>query len=265
MITTIAIYAALGAVAGLLAGMLGVGGGIIIVPMLVIGFTYQGLPPDLIMHMALGTSMASIMFTSVSSALSHHRRNAVNWNIVKSISLGIILGTYFGSFIASKISAQYLQFFFAVFLFYVATQMLMGKPPKASRTMPGFAGMSIVGLIIGVLSSLVGIGGGTVSVPFMVWHNVAMRNAIGTSAAIGIPIAIAGSLGYFINGLGVASLPEYSAGFIFLPALGGIVLLSILTAPYGARLAHTLPVARIKKCFAALLLIVGTKMLIGAI
>lgn len=264
MITTIVAYAILGAIAGVLAGMLGVGGGIVIVPMLVIAFTYQGLPTDLIMHMALGTSLACIIFTSFSSALAHHRRKAVDWSIVRRISLGILLGTYFGSFVASKISAEYLQLFFALFLFYVASQMLMGKAPKASRNMPGFIGLSGAGLGIGLISSLVGIGGGTISVPFMIWHNIPMRNAIATSAAIGIPIAIAGSFGYFINGLNVPTLPEYSLGFIFLPALGGIVLFSMLTAPYGARLAHTLPIDRIKKYFAALLIIMGTKMLIGA-
>ncbi len=261
MLLSIFSYCVLGIFAGVLAGMLGVGGGLVIVPMLVIAFTLQGFPPENIMHLALGTSLASIIFTAIVSSLSHHKRKGVDWDIVKKICLGILIGTYIGSFIASEISAQILKLFFAVFLFYVTYQMLFGKAPKASRTIPKFFGLSIAGLGIGFISSLVGIGGGTLSVPFMVWHNVEMKKAIGTSSAIGFPIAISGALGYFINGLSVVGLPEYSAGYIYLPALISIVIFSMLSAPLGVRLTHALPVAKIKKCFAVLLVIVAIKML----
>lgn len=263
MLSIFAIYALLGSFAGILAGLLGVGGGIIIVPMLVATFTYQQFPQELIMHLALGTSLASILFTSLSSAYSHHKRGGVNWQIVKHITVGIILGTYAGSFIAAQIPAKYLQMFFSAFLFYVAFQMIFNKQPKLTRELPNIIGMNIVGSIIGLISSLVGIGGGTLSVPFMVWHNVEMRKAIGTSSAIGIPIAFSGCFGYFMNGLSVPNLPEYSLGFIFLPALLGMVIFSMMTAPFGAKLAHTLPVVRIKKIFAVLLFIVGVNMLIS--
>ncbi len=264
MLFDLVMYALLGAIAGVLAGMLGVGGGIIIVPLLVIAFSYQSLPVDIIMHLALGTSLASIVFTSISSARAHHKHEAVDWSIVKKITLGIIIGTYAGTFFASKIQGQFLQIFFSVFLLYVAWQMLLGKPPRASRSMPNLLGVNFAGLGIGVISSLVGIGGGTISVPYMVWHNIAMRRAIATSAAIGIPIAVAGCVGYIFNGLNVVGLPQYSLGYVFLSALGGIVICSVLTAPIGARLAHTWPVSTIKKCFAVLLFAVSFKMFFDA-
>lgn len=265
MILYFALYALFGIIAGLLAGLLGIGGGLVIVPILNYMFTLQGFPPEHIMHMALGTSLASIMFTSVSSALSHHRHGAVNWDIVKKVSLGIIIGTNIGSFIAAKIPTFILQLIFSCFIFYVASQMIFSaKKTLGNKPLPGTLGMNAAGLGIGLLSSLVGIGGGTISVPFMLYHSVEMRKAIATSAAIGIPIAISGCFGYFINGNTAEHLPEYSFGFIYIPALIALVLCSTVVAPYGAHLAHTLPVAKIKKFFAVLLLVVGLRMLFGA-
>ena len=175
--------------------------------------------------------------------------------------LGILVGTYGGSFVASRIPARYLQMFFVVFLLYVATNMLLNKKPRASRTLPGFAGMTGAGAVIGAVSSLVGIGGGTLSVPFLVWHNMDMRRAVGTSAAMGFPIALAGCLGFIINGWNAPNLPEYSFGYLYLPALVGIVAVSTLTAPLGANLAHKLPVPRLKKFFACFLYVIALKML----
>ena len=255
------IYAALGLVAGVLAGLLGVGGGIVIVPMLSIAFDLQGLPSQYIQHMALGTSLGTIMFTSISSFRAHHKHGAVNWSVVRRITLGIIVGTLAGSWVAAQLSTRFLKGFFAVFLFYVATQMILNIKPKGGRQLPGRVGMSGVGGVIGVVSSLVGIGGGTLSVPFMVWCNMTMHNAVGTSAAIGFPIAVAGAAGYLINGLKVASeLPPMSLGFLYLPALIGIAVTSILTAPLGARIAHKLPVAQLKRVFAILLYVMGARM-----
>ncbi len=259
--TYVALYLCVGAVAGVLAGLLGIGGGLVIVPMLTFVFTSQGIAHEVILHMALGTSLASILFTSLSSMRSHHKHGAVVWPVVFKITPGILVGTFAGTWIAAMLSTNFLKGFFGIFLYYVATQMLMGIKPKPTRDIPGAAGIFATGNIIGIFSSLVGIGGGTLSVPFLVWCNTKIHKAIGTSAAIGFPIAIAGSLGYVINGLGVEGLPSMSVGFINLGALAGIVAASVLTAPFGAKLAHSLPIDKLKKVFAILLYVVGTRML----
>jgi uncharacterized membrane protein YfcA len=252
----------LGGCAGILAGLLGVGGGLIIVPVLTFLFTAQHLPPEYILHLALGTSLATIMFTSISSMRAHHGRGAVEWRIVARIAPGILVGTLFGSWVAAHLSTMFLKGFFILFLFYVAVQMILDIKPKPHRQIPGTVGMSGIGTLIGGISSLVGIGGGTMSVPFMLWCNVPLHNAIGTSAAIGFPIALAGAVGYTANGLRASGIPPYSLGFVYLPALLGISVVSVLTAPFGARLAHNLPVAMLKKGFAVLLIVMGTKMLL---
>jgi uncharacterized membrane protein YfcA len=255
-------YVALGAFAGVLAGLLGVGGGLVIVPVLTFIFTAQHLPDAHILHLALGTSLASIMFTSVSSLRAHHQRGAVDWMVLRRISLGIMVGTFGGSWIAAQLSTRFLKAFFVIFLYYVATQMLLNIKPKPHRQLPGLTALFGVGGVIGGVSSLVGIGGGSLSVPFLTWCNVAIHRAIGTSAAIGFPIALAGAFGYVVNGLS-AKLPPYSLGFVYLPALAGIATASIVTAPFGAKLAHSLPVDTLKKIFALLLILIGTKMLVS--
>ncbi len=256
-------YFAFGAAAGVIAGLLGVGGGIVVVPALYWFFTLQGFSQEIIMQMALGTSLAAICFTSVSSFRAHHRRGAVLWPIVKTITPGILVGTFAGSCVAARLPTGFLKGFFVCFLYYVSAQMLLNIKPKPSRQLPGKAGMFGAGATIGAVSSLVGIGGGTLSVPFMTWCNIPMHTAVGTSAAIGFPIAVAGTIGYIINGLGTANLPSLSLGYISLPALVGIAGVSFLTAPYGAKLAHKLPVATLKRVFALFLLAMATRMLIG--
>lgn len=256
------LYLILGSFAGVLAGLLGVGGGLVIVPILTFIFTAQGLPPEHILHLALGTSLASIMFTSISSLRAHHGRGAVLWPVVRRITPGIMVGTFFGSWVAAQLSTEFLKVLFVIFQYYVATQMLLNIKPKPHRQLPGSAAMFGAGGVIGGISSLVGIGGGSMSVPFMVWCNVAMHTAIGTSAAIGFPIALAGAAGYALNGL-VVQLPPQTFGFIYIPALLGVAATSILTAPLGARLAHSLPIDMLKKVFALLLLVMGTKMLLS--
>jgi uncharacterized membrane protein YfcA len=263
MYSILVTYSLVGAVSGVLAGLLGIGGGLVIVPMLVFCFSLQQIPHELTMHLALGTSMASIIFTSVSSFRAHHKRGAVHWIVVRRIVLGIFLGTFLGSCLAARMSTDFLKGLFVVFLYYVATQMLMNRKPEPSRQLPGRLGMFGVGNVIGSFSSLVGIGGGTLSVPFMTWCNIPVHEAIGTSAAIGFPIAIAGTLGYIYNGLHAADLPAYAVGYVYLPALAGLIVTSVLTAPLGVRLAHSLPVARLKRIFAILLLIVATRMLVS--
>ncbi len=263
MLSIVLMYMGAGAVAGLLAGLLGIGGGLVIVPMLVFCFSLEHIDPAVTMHLALGTSMASIIFTSVSSFWAHHKRGAVEWPLVKRIVLGIFVGTFLGSCLAARMSTGFLKGFFVIFLYYVASQMLLNKKPKPSRQLPGALGTFFVGNIIGAFSSLVGIGGGTLSVPFMTWCNIPVHRAIGTSAAIGFPIAIAGTFGYLFNGWNAEYLPPHSVGYIYLPALVGLVVTSVFTAPFGVRLAHSLPVDRLKKVFAFLLYVVGTRMLIS--
>jgi uncharacterized protein len=255
------IYGLVGAVAGVLAGLLGVGGGIVIVPMLTYTFTAQHLPAPHLHHLALGTSMGTIVFTSIASFRAHHGKGVVNWPAVRQIAPGIVAGTLAGSWLAARLNSTFLRGFFILFTFYVALQLLLDIRPKPNRQLPGPAGLFGAGTLIGGVSSLVGIGGGSLSVPFLVWCNVTMYQAIGTSAAIGFPIAVAGALGYLVNGWGNADLPPYAAGFVYLPALVGIAAASYLTAPVGARLAHRLPVPKLKKVFAALLLLNGLKML----
>lgn len=256
-------YIGLGAVAGLLAGLLGVGGGIVIVPMLKFTFVAQHLPPQHIQHLALGTSLATIVVTSISSFMAHHSKGGVNWFAVRRITPGIFFGTFIGSMVAARLSGSSLTGFFAGFTFLVAWQMLLDAKPHSSRQLPGAAGFFGTGTVIGAISSLVGIGGGTMSVPFLIWCNEPARVAIGTSAAIGFPIAISGAAGYLFNGLGTPGLPQYSAGFIYLPALVGIAVTSYLTAPLGVKLAHKLPVPKLKKGFALLLIATGLKMIYG--
>jgi uncharacterized membrane protein YfcA len=212
------------------------------------------------MHTALGTSLATIMLTSLSSLRAHHRCHAVHWGIVKRITPGIVLGTLSGSWLAAGLSPTVLRAIFACFLFYVAAQMLLNLKPKSTRRLPKAAGMFGVGGFIGFVSSLVGIGGGTLSVPFMTYCNLPVHHAIGTSAAIGFPIAVAGTLGYIATGLSASGLPSHNLGFINLPALAGIALFSTLTAPVGARIAHRLPVPIIKCVFAVFLVSVAARM-----
>ena len=263
VLVAIGIYLAAGAVAGILAGLLGIGGGLVIVPMLAFCFSLQGFDNTHIMHLALGTSLASIIFTSLASFITHHRMGAVHWNIVMRIVPGIFTGSLLGAYVASLMSTNVLKGFFIAFLYYAAMQILLGRNPAASRKLPGGLGMFGAGNIIGSVSGLLGIGGGTLSIPFLMWCNIRVHHAVGTAAAIGFPIAVSGTLGYILTGMRVDNLPVFSIGFLFLPALFGIVTASMLTAPFGAKLAHRLPVSKLKNIFALFLFVVGTRMLVS--
>ena len=257
----ILIYLGLGAVVGFFAGLLGIGGGGIMVPILTSLFAMQGFPHEHLVHMALATSMAAIIVTSVASLRAHHKHRAVIWPVVVSVAPGIIAGTFAGAVVAAMIPTVPLAIFFVVFMSYVALQMMLNVKPKPSRELPGKLGLSAVGMIIGVVSALVAIGGGSLSVPFMAWCNVKLQNAIGTSAAIGLPIALSGSLGYWLSGWHAEALPALSFGYIYLPAVLSMTILSVMTAPVGAALAHRLPVAILKKLFAVMLIALSGKML----
>lgn len=263
MLTWLLIYLAMGAVTGFFAGLLGIGGGALMVPLLVMAFSAQGFPGAEVLHLALGTSMAAIVFTAVSSVRAHQSHGAVLWPIVYQITPGILIGTLLGTLLASQIPAKVLALIFVLFIAYVSVQMIINVKPKPHREMPGVLGTSLVGGLIGGFSCLVAIGGGALSVPFMTWCNVPMQKAIGTSAAIGFPIALGGAIGYILNGWTVVGLPPHSLGFVSLPALLGLATASMLTAPLGARLAHRLPVLTLKRIFAGVLFVLALKMAYG--
>ena len=260
------VYLALGGVVGYFAGLLGIGGGLVLVPVLTMLFTAQDFPPERILHLALGTTMSTIIFTSLASLRIHHSLGAVNWDVVKTITPGIIMGTLGGATLAGTLTSQLLSIIFVVFIFYAATQMLLKLSPKPSRQLPGRIGMVAAGGLIGTLSSLVAIGGGLLSIPFLTLCNVKLHHAIGTAAAIGFPIAVAGTVGYVTNGMMLSQpLPEYTLGYIYLPALAWIILASMITAPLGARTTHSTQTATLKKIFVVLLYCLGFKMLYGIV
>jgi uncharacterized membrane protein YfcA len=253
-------YLLLGLVSGVIAGLLGVGGGLVLVPFLTWAYLVQGFPPEFNIHLALGTSLAVIVLTSISSLRAHHGHGAVRWVVVRRMTPGIVLGTLAGSFLAARLPDLGLKWFFTLFLVYAATQMLVGFKPKPQRALPGWPGMTAAGGVIGLVSSWVGIGGGTLSVPFLTWRSIRFQEAIGTSAALGFPIAVSGAAGFALSGQSAPGLPAYSLGFIYLPALAAIAAGSVVSAPWGASLTHRLPVARLKKIFAGLLYLLAVRM-----
>jgi uncharacterized protein len=247
-------YAVLGCVAGFAAGLLGIGGGMLLVPFLTALLTLQGLPLDLVVHSAIATSMASILFTSLSSVRAHHQKGAVRWDLVKSFAPGILVGGLLaGGAVFSALKTGWLALIFAVFVGYSAVQMLANRKPKPSRQMPGALGTGAAGAGIGFLSGLVGAGGGFVSVPFMLWCNVVLHQAVATSAALGFPIALANTMGYVWSGMSIENLPPGMIGYIYWPALLVLVIFSVTLAPVGAKAAHALPVATLKRIFAFML------------
>lgn len=261
----ILVFLALGAFVGFMAGLLGIGGGGILVPVLTTIFIYQGFAMDNVVHIALGTTMACIMVTSFSSLRAHHANGAVIWQLVKTMAPAIVLGTFLATFIAAQISSKGLAVFFSVFMAYVAFQMFRSKKIAASAS--GEASkleLSLVAFGIGAISALVSIGGGSLTVPYLTWRSVDIRKAIGTSAALGFPIAITGTLGYLINGIVAGGInPEYTLGFVYLPAVLLVTIPSFFTAPIGAKLTQTLPVKTLKRVFGVLLLALSVKMLVS--
>ena len=255
----------LGAATGFAAGLLGIGGGMLMVPFLTMLFTWQQMPLELVVHAAIATSMTSILFTSISSVWAHHRKGAVRWKIVAMMAPGIIIGGLIsGGAVFAALNTAWLSLAFALFVGYSAYKMLSSKKPAPSRQMPGVVGSSAAGAGIGFISGLVGAGGGFVSVPFMTWCNVALHNAVATSAALGFPIALANSVGYIFAGLNETGGQPGMLGFIYLPALACLVVVSVLMAPVGARVAHQLPVASLKRVFACLLFGLAAYMLYKA-
>ncbi|MFN4115956.1 MAG: sulfite exporter TauE/SafE family protein [Inhella sp.] len=245
----------LGVASGFLAGLLGIGGGMLMVPFLTAMLIAQGAAEAMAVKMAIATSMACIVATSISSLRAHHRKGAVRWDLVRSIAPGIVVGGLLsGATLFALLKGQWLAGVFAVFVGYSAWSMWRGKPPPPARSLPGPTGRGLVGLLIGLLSGLVGAGGGFLAVPFMVFCNVAMHQAVATSAALGLPVALANTAGYLIGGWGMAPAIPGSLGYLYLPALAVLVPVTVLMAPLGAKAAHALPVAQLKKMFALLLM-----------
>ncbi len=243
----------LGAFIGFAAGLLGIGGGMLMTPFLTLLFTWRGYPAEHVVHMAIATSLATILFTSLSSVRAHHQRGAVMWPVVWLLAPGILLGSLVGAQIAGRLPTVWLALIFAVFVGFSAVQMLLDRKPKPTRELPPGAGMFGVGTVIGFISSMVGAGGGFLSVPFMVWSNVPIHRAVGTSAALGFPIAAAGTVGYVLAGHGNTALPAGTLGFVYVPALLAIAAASVLTAPLGARAAHAMETKVLKRVLAGLL------------
>ncbi len=244
----------LGTFTGFLAGLLGIGGGMLMVPFLTLILTHRGVEPGLAVKMAIATSMATILFTSLSSVRAHHRRGAVRWDIVRGMAPGIVLGGLLaGAGVFALVKGAALALFFAGFVGFSATQMLLDRKPAPARQMPGALGQGAAGTGIGFVSGLVGAGGGFLSVPFMTWCNVAIHNAVATSAALGFPIALANTLGYVVGGWNLHTGVPGSLGYLVLPALAMIALASVFMAPLGARAAHALNTRHLKRVFAVLL------------
>ena len=243
----------LGSFTGYLAGLLGVGGGMLMVPFMIFVLSAKSIPPQYVVKMAIATSLATICFTSIASVRAHHQRGAVLWPIARLLAPGIAIGSLLGAQVAKALPSQALAVLFALFVSFSATQMLIDKKPRPSRQLPGTGGMLAAGGVIGLLASLVGAGGAFVSVPFMTWCNVKIHNAVATSAALGFPIAAAGTVGYVIAGWSQGDMPAGTLGFVYLPALIAISAASVLTAPLGARTAHRLNMRELRRVFACLL------------
>ncbi len=261
------LYPLIGAVVGFMAGLLGVGGGMIMVPILLFVFGAQGVetgfPPDHLMHMALATAMATIPFTSAASVRAHHLRGGVDWKIVTGMLPGLAIGAVAAALVAGKVPGRPLAIFFAAFILYAATSMFFDLTPRGKRTLPGRAGLAFVGTIVSFFAAFVAAGAAFMTIPFMTWCNVPLKRAVGTAAAIGFPLALAASVGYVWAGMRAGPLPAWSLGFIYLPALALVVPPSVLVAPYGARVSHRMPVKRLRLVFALMLYGIAIRMVIS--
>ena len=254
----------LGLITGFLAGLLGIGGGMIMVPFLTLMLGDRGVAPDLAVKMAIATSMATIIFTSISSVRAHQKKKAVRWDLVKGLAPGIVMGSFLASMGAfAALKGSYLALFFALFVGFSATQMFLDKKPAPNREVPGTTGLLGAGGVIGFLSGMVGAGGGFVSVPFMAWCNVAIHNAVATSAALGFPIALANVIGYVLAGLDKPDLPPLSLGFVSLIGIAAFAPVSVMTAPIGVKIAHALSKRHLELAFGTFLLLVSLRFLLS--
>lgn len=255
-------YLALGAFVGFFSGLLGIGGGAAIVPVLAFIFAAKGFPQTAVVHLALGTGMATMVFTAASSAVSHHRHGAVNWSILRIFAPGIIAGTFGGALLAGVLDLRLLSVLFTALIYYLATRMLLDRRTANGRPMPGTGGALLAAGGIGLMSSLTATGGAALVVAFLARRNVRVHEAIGTAAAVSWPLAVFGTAGYVLSGVSVSDLPPYSIGYVYVPAVIAIAAASMLMAPVGARLAHRTPGKTLRKVFALVLFALATSMLL---
>lgn len=256
-------YLGVGVFVGFFAGLLGIGGGAVMVPILSLTFAARGFSNDHVVHMALATSMATIIPGSFASAWMHHQHQAVNWEVLKKMVPGILVGTFSGAIAAHFASTAFLKLFFVGFICFLAVQLLFDLKPKSRHALPGSGGLFAFGVLMGVISSFAGIGGAVLSIAFLTWCNLRMHEAIGTAAAIGVPLAIAGTVGFIATGMMDRELPPWSLGYVYLPAFAGIAATSFVVAPLGAKLAHRLPVVVLRRIFVVFLVGLAAKMAIS--
>lgn len=252
-------YTGLGAIAGLISGLFGVGGGAVIVPMLIFAFAAQGIDAEVATHLAIGTSLATICFTSLSSIYTHHQKGAIRWDLVKTMTPAILFGSWLGGIFAISLQGGLLQILFGGFMVAVALQLLLYTPAVGARSLPGVIGTSIAGSIIGGISALFGIGGGTLSTPFLSFCGVKIHQAVGTAAAIGFPIALAATYVYMAADVGGLIMPDGSFGYVFAPAWLGIVVASIPFARLGAKIAHRANEKVLRIAFGCMMLLLGSR------
>jgi len=255
-------YAMIGLLAGYLAGFLGIGGGFIIVPALTFLLLKDASTAPWAIHMAVATSLATMLVTSMSSLLAHHRRGAIRWPLVRSMTAGLMGGAIIGAMIADYLAGDALVRVFGLFAILAGLQLVLGRQPGGEKPLPGTASLLGVGGGIGSISSLIGIGGGALTVPWLLWHGVRAQNAVATSAACGYPIAIAGTLSFILLGQG-SGLPDGAFGYVHLPGFLGIAVASALAAPLGVATVHRLPPNAVRRLFGLFLLFVGARMTIG--
>ena len=250
-----------GSISGFLAGLLGIGGGMILVPFMILVFNHLGFSQEVIVHMAIATGMCTILFTTSSAIWAHHKHGSIDWKLVAALSPGMIFGGLIGgSELFEALKTSWLSLFFSVFIVYTSIQMLLNKKPKAGRDLPGALGLFSFGGFAGALASLVGAGGAFITVPFMLWCNVKPHTAMATSSGLGLPVAAAATLGYMYGSWGNPNLPSGSMGFVYLPAVACIVVVSIFTAPFGAKLARKLDITQLKRVFGVMLLLLAAFM-----
>lgn len=258
-------YLVLGALVGYMAGLLGLGGGGILVPLLSSIFLYQGISVDKVVHVALGTSLACMLISSAASVHAHTSRGAVDWRTVRGMSPGIIVGTFLTSLFSANVSSAFIALFFALFMALIAVQMFINWQPNPSQTPISFGGLIVAGVAVGSVAALATVGGGFLTIAYLGYKNVDIKKAIGSSSAIGFPIAVTGTVGYMISGWHDSLSNPYVFGFINVPAFLAISIASAIVAPCGAARSHSLPVVYLKKIFAIISLVLSIKMLVSLV
>jgi len=264
-VETLLLFLGLGAIVGYLAGLFGVGGGGMLVPALVAIFLMNGIAQEKVMHLALGTSMMCMVATTFMSFRAHHARGGVEWGIYWKMIGGVMLGTFLSTFVSSHLNTHYLALFFTLLMGFVALRMFLDVKPNPNAKVPGFLGLFSVGGIIGAISAMMSVGGGGFTVPFLVSRNIEIKKATGTSAAIGFPLVVSGTIGYMINGWSATDLEALTIGYVYIPAVLLISISSAITVRFGVKTAYLLPSKTLKKLFSLLLVGLSIKMLISLV